>query len=136
MQIKLTTLRRIQGTFLSIIFALIGALPWVIIGYFGWISSLAGFAIGWMAHRGYILGNKSFDRFGKIILALVILFVVPLAELVNVSIAFLVNEYTFVESLAYAPMFFIEYIGDYLPNILIGYLLAALGTYRFFTNQE
>lgn len=136
MQIKQNTLRKIQGTILAILFGLVGSIPWIIIGYFGWIASLAGLLIGHLAYKGYVKGAGFFDKYGKAVIIAVIIFIVPFAEMVNIFIEALKYNYFILDALIVTPLFFFEYIGDYLPNILIGYLMAALGTYRIFTQSN
>lgn len=124
------TKRRILGIFLAILFAIVASIPWIVIGYFGWVASLAGYLIGLGAYKGYTIGNTTFDKFGQLTVLVIILLAVPFAEMVNTFIAAM--EYVnFTKALEVTPTLFFYYIGDYIPAILLGYLMAALGTYQF-----
>lgn len=127
--------RRFQGAVLASLYGAIAAIPWIVLSYFGWLASIAGYLIGIAAFKGYEKGAGFFDRFGKVCILLVILAVVPAAEIIGIFIAALNGGYAFHEALIYAPLIFIEYIGDYVPNILVGYFMAGLGSFRVFTLQ-
>jgi hypothetical protein len=127
---------RFNGIVLSVLYGVIGTLPWVIISYFGWIASLAGYVIGLAAYKGYVAGNGYFDRTGKITLGIFILLSIPLAEMF-VGIVFATQQgYGIVDAIYIMPEVFFSNLGDFLPGILIGYLMAALGTYQFFIQDE
>lgn len=124
---------RFTGVLLATLFGILGSIPWIIIGYFGWIASLGGYLIGLAAYKGYIMGNGIFDRFGKICIAIIILLVIPAAEMVNLFIAFLQQGIFFMDAAMYTPSIFLENITEFVPSILIGYVMAGLGTFQFFT---
>lgn len=128
--------RKFLGLALATLFGVLGTIPWIIIGYFGWIASIAGFAIGWAAFKGYEKGNGSIDKFGKISILILIIILVPFAEFINLVLAALAFEIPLLTALSTAPSLFIENIGEFLPGILIGYVMAALGTYSFFMPQR
>lgn len=125
-------MKRLRGVLLSIILGLAATIPWIIIGYFGWVASIAGWLIGLAAYKGYTQETGFFDRTGKICVALVIISAIPLSELILTLIEFLKLGYPLAESIILTPIYMVNFIGDYLPSILLGYLMAALGTYKFF----
>jgi len=123
---------KFKGVLFSILFGLVGTIPWIIISHFGWVVSLAGYLIGLAAYTGYVKGNGSFDRVGKICLVIVILITIPFAELVNIFIAGLLEGLNFIQVALVLPYFIRWDIDHIAQNILLGYFMAALGTYRFF----
>lgn len=128
-------MKKLIGVLLATLFALIGSIPWIIIGYFGWVASIGGYIIGWSAYKGYVKGNGSFDRFGKICIALIIILIVPVAEMINLFVSGL-QYVSLSDAIIYTPVIFFESISDFVPSILIGYFMAALGTYQFFLPEK
>lgn len=125
-------MKRLRGVLLSIILGFAATIPWIIIGYFGWVASIAGWLIGLAAYKGYTQETGFLDRTGKICVALVIVSAIPLSEFILTLIEFLKFGYPLAESIILTPIYMANFIGDYLPSILLGYLMAALGTYKFF----
>lgn len=127
---------RFLGIVLAIVGALLGTIPWLIIGYYGWIASIAGFVIGFGAFKGYEIGYGKVDSFGKYLVVILILIIVPLAQYLNMIIVSIAEGVDYSYAMTYGPEFFISNFGSFLPDILIGYLLAGLGNYQFFTEGK
>lgn len=125
-------MNKFKGLVLAILFAAVASIPWIILGHLGWIASIAGYLIGLAGFKGYVRGNGDFDRFGKISLAAIIILTIPIAEMVNIFLFTVEAGYPAVQSLLATPLYFFDYLGEFLPSILIGYFMAFLGTYQFF----
>lgn len=123
--------KKLLGVILAILLGLVASIPWIILGYLGWIASLAGYLIGLAAYTGYTKVNTNFDKVGKVTVAVIILVLIPFAEMVNLFIAGL-QYVSFIDSLRLTPVIFFESLNEYLSTILIGYVMAGLGTYNFF----
>lgn len=123
--------KKLLGVILAILLGLVASIPWIILGYLGWIASLAGYLIGLAAYTGYTKVNTNFDKVGKVTVAVIILVLIPFAEMVNLFIAGL-QYVSFIDSLRLTPVIFFESLNEYISTILIGYVMAGLGTYNFF----
>lgn len=127
--------KKLLSIVLAVLLALVASIPWIVLGYLGWIASLAGYLIGLAAYTGYTKVNTSFDKVGKVTVALIILVLIPFAEMVNLFIAGL-QYVSFIDSLRLTPVIFFESINEYISTILVGYLMAGLGTYHFFLQSS
>lgn len=120
---------------------LIGAIPWAIVLWFGYMASIIGIVIGWLAERGYrLLGGKNGK--GKIV-------ILALAAIVGVVVGTFAADYITlaqmisageITGVAMGDIFYIiigllvedaEYMRITLSNIGLGLLFAFLGEWFF-----
>lgn len=129
----------LTGTVGAILGALVGSVLWAVILYVGYVASIVGFVIGWLANKGYDLlkGKKGKGKVAILIVAVILGVIVGnfLPDLVE--IASLINEGELPGvRLIDAPMLILavmidnpEYAAGVGGNILMGLLFAALGVY-------
>ena len=127
------------GGFLgALIGATIGAVVWAVVLSFGYIASLVGLLIGWLADKGYhLLRGKNGQ--GKIaILIVTVVFGVLLGTLLSESIMlFQMIQNNELEGFVYGDIPWllmvlitdVEYVGVILSNIGTGLLFAGLGVF-------
>jgi hypothetical protein len=121
------------GLILAGVFGIIGAIPWIVIGYFGWYASIAGFIIGIAAAKGYEMGNGSMDIIGKIAIAILIILIVPIADITGGVAYLILNQgFGFVDAISIAIDYYLTDFASFLPALGVGYLMAFLGTYSIF----
>ncbi|MCA9383002.1 hypothetical protein KC909_01430 [Candidatus Dojkabacteria bacterium] len=118
------------GVILGIGFGFLGTIPWILVGYLGFFVSILGFIIGIAAYKGFVLGAGKMHIAGIATILFVIMIAIPLSEITLLFIEGLKLELTFMEALTATPEVFVMYIGDFIPNILLGYLFAFLGAWR------
>ena len=138
----------ISGTFGALIGALLGAVVWAIVLALGYITSIGGLLIGWLAERGYALakGKQGKGKFVILILAIVfgVLLGTFLPDVVDLARAISEGElpwYSYgdipaliLEAMEYSS----EYAEAVLSNAGMGLLFAALGAFVLLrrTKQE
>lgn len=119
--------------------AAVGAVLWAVIMYAGYIASIAGLAIGWLAERGYTL-LKGKNGKGKIlILIIAVIFGVLVGNLGAdvITIAAMIGDgemgaMTFTDIPLFLTIMLTEdasYMQATLSNIGMGLLFAALGVW-------
>ncbi len=120
---------------------LIGAIPWAIVLWFGYMASIIGIVIGWLAEKGYrLLGGKNGK--GKIV-------ILALAAIVGVVVGTFAADYITlaqmigageIPGVAMGDIFYLilglliedaEYLRITLSNIGLGLLFAFLGEWFF-----
>lgn len=119
--------------------SVLGAILWAIVLNMGYVASLVGFVIGWLAQKGYDLLKGKQGKGKVVILILAIIFGVVLgtfaADVITVASMISSGE---AYGLAYTdiPAFILailaedaEYRGAVLANIGMGLLFAALGVF-------
>lgn len=124
-----------MGAFLG---AALGAVLWALIYYWGYVASLVGFAIGWLAEKGYNLLHGK-QRKGKIIILLLsIVLGVILGTILGHAFTFIgMIQKGELYDLTYSdiPWMFImlledsEYVTAFISDFFIGLLFAALGIF-------
>lgn len=117
---------------MGLITALIGAgiatIPWIIIGYFGFTASYAGYLIGLGAYKGYLFGAKNASKKAFYLIIAIIIIYIPLAQITTIGLMFLKEGVSPLPS-NFALFFEIEGImGELAINLGLGYLFAFLGT--------
>lgn len=126
-----------KGFLFSLVGAILGSVLWIFLGAIGFVASIAGFAISFCAFKGYDMAKAKLTKTGIIlnIVAIVIAFV--FAQYAGLYIDcikeidwFSGNIGDFVLVLTPILLSDSEIWGAYLPNIAMGVLFAALGTYR------
>ena len=125
---------------LGLITALIGAgiatIPWIIIGYFGFTASYAGYLIGLGAFKGYIFGEKKASKKAFYLIIAFILVYIPLAQITTIGLMFVKEGFAPIPS-NFALLFETEGImGEIGINLAIGYLFAFLGTKNLLGNLK
>lgn len=134
--------KKTDNVFLGIIGAFIGAgigsVLWILIGQFGFIAGIAGYAIVYGSVKGYKLLGKSVTRKGIIICVCFSLFMIFAAEYVSTGITIyqeLKSDYwiTLTDSMRLVPEFLKEpeVRTELLKELAIGYGLAIWASYSF-----
>lgn len=118
--------------------ALLGAVVWAIVLSFGYVASIIGFVIGWLANKGYDLLKGRQGRGKVIILIAAIIFGVLLGTLIpdvvvlvqGISAGEYALSYSEIPALILALLLYdAEYQGIVLQNGGMGLLFAALGVF-------
>ena len=122
--------------------AVIGAVPWAIALYFGWFVGWLGFIIGYLSIKGYeLLGGKR----GKFKIAAICIATIIGVVLGNVSgyILSIYNELSKLYEISIGDsirLFFevmgeSDVIGDFLFDLFLGFVFAALGVWTLIKNE-
>lgn len=119
----------LKGILLAIVFGLIGSIPWVIVSGLGVFASYLGFVIAMAAYKGFVLGAGKMHSVGIVTIVIVVLLAIPFSEMVLLFTEGL-KYTTLVSALRLTPIIFFENLGEFMPNILLGYLFAFLGSIR------
>lgn len=133
------------GAFLG---ALVGAIPWAVVQYFGYIASILGLLIGWLAKKGYELlhGKNGKGKLAIILICSILGVIIGNLGADVISLISGINDGT-LEGLTYGdiPAFMAylfatntDYLIETIKNVLLGLLFAALGMIDVFrgTRQE
>ena len=129
----------IKGAIGAALGAVLGAVVWGVVLYLGYVASLVGLLIGWLAEKGYTLLHGKQGKGKIVILAIVIILGVVLGTL-GTDVFFLTEMIADGElpGVAYSdiPLMMVammmespEYVGATLQNILMGLLFAGLGVF-------
>lgn len=129
----------IKGFLGALIGSVLGAALWAVVMYFGYVASLVGFVIGWLAEKGYNLLHGKQGKGKIVILILVIIFGVVLGTLAAecISCAEMIGSGELAD-LTYGdiPVLILalltveaEYRNAVGLNILLGLLFAGLGVF-------
>lgn len=129
----------ISGTVGALLGALVGSVLWALVLSAGYVASIVGFVIGWLAEKGYNLlkGKQGKGKVAILIIAVIvgvivgnfaldaydIMMMITSGEVEGVSIAQipLIILYTLIDNS--------EYLSYTLGNIGIGLLFAGLGVF-------
>lgn len=123
----------LTGTLCCIIGALLGSAAWILIGYFGFYASIAGYFIAYSAFYGYNFGKGKATKVGAIINIFAIIFALLFAEYIGLFLAVKKEAgLDFLSFIKFSPVFFFdpEFIKSILPSLGLGFLFAGLGSYR------
>ncbi|UTY29743.1 hypothetical protein [Treponema putidum] len=123
----------LTGALCCIIGALAGSVAWILIGYFGFYASIAGYFIAYSAFYGYNFGKGKATKTGVIINIFAIVFALLFAEYIGLFLA--VKKEVSLDFLSFvklSPVFFFDsaFIKSILPSLGLGFLFAGLGSYR------
>ena len=138
----------VQGAIGALLGALLGAVVWGVVLYLGYVASLVGLLIGWLANKGYDLLHGRQGK-GKVVILIIAVIlgvligtfapdVVVLGQMVNAGelpgLTYADIPYMIATVLAEDS----EYAGAMTSNIVMGLLFAALGVFGLLrkTNQE
>lgn len=127
------------GTIGAMIGSMLGAVIWALVLNMGYVASLIGLLIGWLAEKGYNLlhGKQGKAKVVILILAVIfgVLFGTVLADVITLGSMILSGElpdFVFTD----IPQLIIfllgedpEYLAGTVSNILTGFLFAALGVF-------
>lgn len=138
----------VQGLLGALAGAALGAVAWALLLLAGYVASLVGLLIGWLAEKGYNLFHGKQGKGKVVILIIAIIFGVVLGSLAadGISVAQMINSgemtdlaygdipYLILDNLMYNP----EYQSAAFQNIGMGLLFAALGVFGLLrrTKQE
>lgn len=118
--------------------ALIGAVLWVVIYYYGYIASIAGIAIIFCAYKGYTLLSKQKGKTAAIIATIVSVIVLCIAHYIAWAIdiyGVFSTEYdiTFWDSFlsTYNFIFDPEYVFSFFKDLTIGFVLIGVGFFYY-----
>jgi hypothetical protein len=116
--------------------ALIGIIPWVLVGMLGYVAAICGFVMAWLAFKGYKLMNGKFGKGAIVILVIVLLIMTPVAVLAsNMAAAAQEGALGYLENNIFylAAAFFLipDLLGPLLGEFALGLLFTGLGAYSF-----
>lgn len=124
------------GAFLG---SILGSAVWAIVLYLGYVASLVGLLIGWLAEKGYTLFRGKRGKGKVAILIIAIIFGVVLGTLIPdaVTLVQLIDSgeligYTYMDIPAMIVFLMAtdsEYMGATVGNVLMGLLFAAVGVF-------
>ena len=113
--------------------ALVGSLLWILIGYFNFYASIAGYFIAYCAFYGYNFGKGKATKVAAVINILAIVFAMLFAEYIGLFIG-VRKEFgiDFISFLKLFPTLFsnLEFVKSLIPSLGFGFLFAGLGSYR------
>lgn len=120
----------VAGCIGALLGALVGAIPWVIVGQLGFQASILGALIGSAAMFGYTRFGGKLGRATAWIIALSTLIAVVAADLTSAAIFFKSNDYA-ISLYNYRIMYTDpEVARGSWTNLVIGLAMAALGVWR------
>lgn len=129
----------LTGTLGALIGSAIGAVAWAIVLNMGYVASLVGLLIGWLAEKGYNLLKGKQGKAKVLILILVVIFGVLLGNfLADVITLFSMISGGELPGMLYGDIPGVimellatdaEYRGATISNVLIGLLFAGLGVF-------
>ena len=129
----------VQGAIGAFLGALLGAAVWAVVLYMGYVASIIGFVIGWLANKGYDL-LKGRQGKGKIVILIVAVILGVLVGTLAPDAIYLGQMIRDGELLGFTygdiPYLIItllaqdsEYAGSVASNSIMGLLFAALGVF-------
>lgn len=130
-----------SGALGAILGALLGSVLWALLLLGGYVASVIGFVIGWLAEKGYTLLKGKNGR-GKLIILIVAIILGVLVGTIAPDVFYLAKEgydlATIPELIVLTMMDTPGYLEGVLGNAALGLLFAALGVYSLLrkTNLE
>lgn len=129
----------LTGAIGAVLGALLGAVVWAVVLLGGYVASLVGLLIGWLADKGYNLfkGRKGKGKIVILVIAIILGVVVGTIGADIITLAQMINAGELTEAtVADIPMivtltflYDAEYRSATLGNMAMGLLFAALGVY-------
>ena len=129
----------ITGFVGALLGSMVGAVLWAVVLYFGYVASLVGLVIGWLAEKGYNLfkGKQGKGKIAILIIAIIIGVLLgnlgaDVIALVQMIAAGQLPELTYGDIPALILLILLEdtgYLTATLSNIGMGLLFAALGVW-------
>lgn len=126
----------LTGLLGAVLGAVVGIIPWVLVGMLGLVASVCSLAMAFLAYKGYLLlrGKRGPGMIWILIIVLVVFTYVAVLtsegiaayqELLNQGYSIIIPEY-----ILYVLIFpFLPEGGALWGNIALGWLFAALGSY-------
>jgi len=118
----------------SLIGALVGSLGWIILGYFNFYASIAGYAIAFTAFWGYSYMKGLNTNTGVAINIVSIVIAILFAEYMGIFLQFFkeVPDLTLILFMRATPNLLrdSQFMGSILPSLGLGFVFAGLGSYR------
>lgn len=137
-----------KGAVGALLGAIVGAIPWAIVQYFGYITAIIGLLIGWLAKKGYELLHGKNGK-GKIAIIVVAAIIGVVIGNFGADVVYLIGAigdgtlggitYGDIPAfIAYMLQTDSEYAAGMLKNIGLGLIFALLGMIDIFrqTKQE
>lgn len=133
-----------QGSYLTglvgaLLGSTLGGVLWAVVLYFGYIASIVGFAIGWLAEKGYDLlkGKQGKGKIAILIIAVIFGVLIGNFGVDGITLAQMIAEGYFGRiSYANIPLLIVltlieepEYRSAVIGNIVMGLVFAALGVW-------
>ena len=129
----------LSGTIGAILGGILGIIPWVLLGLIGFVASISGLIMGYLAQKGYTLFGGKRNRTMLLVIAVVLIVFTYVAVIINQTIVdyrYLVGEgYTGISALS---LFKLELgfpfaadpdIGYLWGQLALGWLFAGLGNF-------
>lgn len=118
--------------------AVIGSVLWILIGQFGFIAGIAGYAIVLGSVKGYELLGKKVSRKGIVICVIISIFTIAFAECFSLGITIyreFSKEYaiTVIDALKSVPQFLTvpDVRGEVAKSLVVGYGFAIWANFSF-----
>lgn len=137
-----------KGTIGALLGAIIGAIPWAIVQYFGYITAIIGLLIGWLAKKGYDLFHGKNGK-GKIVILIISAIIGVIIGNFGSDVIYLIGAVRdgSIAGMGYGdiPAFIAyvfstdsEYAASVVKNVILGIVFAMLGMIDIFrkTRQE
>lgn len=147
-QSKESTGSYISGIVGALVGALIGSVLWALVLSAGYVASIVGFVIGWLAEKGYNLlkGKQGRGKVAILIIAVIVGVIVGNFALDAYTLLGMINSGEIVGfTVADIPLMIVltliensEYLSAVLGNMAIGLLFAGLGVFSLLrkTSQD
>lgn len=128
----------LTGTIGAFLGAAVGSVLWAVVLYMGYVASIVGLAIGFLAEKGYNLLKGKQGKAKVLILILAIIFGVLLGNFASdaITLATMISGgelpgfgYVDIPALIVVLMADGEYMSATIGNVLMGLLFAALGVF-------
>lgn len=125
----------VTGAIGAVLGALLGSVVWLLISYFGFVASFAGFAIAYMAYYGYRLFRGKVGKGMPAILFFAVILAIFAANTVEIAYGLISSEIglTTGEAIAIAPRAFFDnelfYVGEVWKNVALGLVFGILGSH-------
>jgi len=129
----------LRGTIGAVLGGILGIIPWVLLGLIGFIASVSGLIMGYLAQKGYILFGGKRNRIMLLVIAVVVIVFTYAAVIINQTIA----DYRYLTEEGYMEIavlsllrfelglpFDTNYEVGYLwGQLALGWLFAGLGNF-------
>ena len=127
----------------ALLFSLVGVALWVLVNRLGYIAAICGLVLMVCTFKGYEFFGKKMDMTGIVVCILVALFMGLVSQYICIGMdiydAFRYDfDITIMDALRAVPSFMLdpelELMGAYAPDLLMGYLFMAAGSFSFIRN--
>jgi hypothetical protein len=127
----------------ALLFSLAGVALWVLVNRLGYVAAICGLVLMVCTFKGYEFFGKKMDMAGIVVCILVALFMGFVSQYICIGMdiydAFRYDyDITLMDALRSVPNFMLDpdlgLISAYAPDLLMGYLFMALGSFSFVRN--